>query len=136
MTCKRVQRLILTSVRSGRLWPIHLGTPCTRWSAARTIDVRTDGGLECAQFTVRLLRACMSPIRRALHPRESESISSLEVTAARRRSAPGVSPFRQLPAAPVRNPLQEADDPRGFGPRLRRPHPHLQLPGIEDVFKG
>ena len=59
MTCKRVQRLILTWVRSGRLWLIHLGTPCTRWSAARTTGVvEPDGGLERALFTVRLLRAC------------------------------------------------------------------------------
>ena len=59
MTCKRLQRLILTWVRGRRLWLIHLGTPCTRWSSARTTGVvEPNGGLECALFTVRLLRAC------------------------------------------------------------------------------
>ena len=70
---------------------------------------------------------CLSPIRRALHFREPESIRSLEVAAARQRAASGVSPLGELPAVPVRDPLQEADDPRGLGPRLRRPRSHLQL---------
>jgi hypothetical protein len=59
MTDRAVQRLLLTWVRARRLWLIHLGTPCTRWSRARTTGVvEPDGGLECALFTVRLLRAC------------------------------------------------------------------------------
>ena len=107
MTCKRVQRLILTWVRSGRLWLIHLGTPVYQvecspnyWHSRtrRRPRVRAVHGAAPPR---------LSPIRRALHPRESESIRSLEVAAARRRAAPGVGPFRQLPAVPVRTPYKK-----------------------------
>ena len=90
MTCKRLQRLILTWVRGRRLWLIHLGTPCTRWSAARTTGVvEPDGGLECALFTVRLLRACRQAgvLFTLENPRASALWKWAPLTAELRRSA-------------------------------------------------
>jgi hypothetical protein len=49
-------------VRSGRVWAIHFGTPCSRWSTARTTG-KAGGtvdqlGMACALRTVSLLRLC------------------------------------------------------------------------------
>ena len=54
--------VILAWIRSMKIWAIYFGTPCTRWSVARTTGNAggdTDvTGLGCALFTARVLRAC------------------------------------------------------------------------------
>ena len=50
-------------IKSGLIWAVALGTPCTRWSSARRCEPagRTDkDGLECARFTVRVLQECFT----------------------------------------------------------------------------
>ena len=58
LTDRRVQRIIVNWVSSGRIWLLHMGTPCTRWSGARTGVHEPAGGLACAAFTARLVRLC------------------------------------------------------------------------------
>ena len=36
ISCPLVQKLILSWLRAGKVWGLHLGTPCTIWSIART----------------------------------------------------------------------------------------------------
>ena len=61
MTCKRLQRLILTWVRGPRLWLIHLGTPCTRWSAARTTGAVEPGSPTAASSARSSWSGCSVP---------------------------------------------------------------------------
>ena len=59
LTCVRVQNLILRWIFEGRIWYVHLGTPCTRWSVARSaLCPEPVGGLAAARFTVRVVEAC------------------------------------------------------------------------------
>lgn len=60
----RVQNFILSLRRSGDIWFIWFGTPCSRWSIARSKHVGKSvlckDGLRCADFTARLRDACFS----------------------------------------------------------------------------
>ena len=56
-----VQRLILDWISSGRIWFLHIGTPCTIFSIANTGKVRgrrVQQSLVLAKFTAKLIRAC------------------------------------------------------------------------------
>eukprot|EP00959_Pyramimonas_sp_CCMP1952_P282570 5906207-Pyramimonas_sp.AAC.1 len=57
-----VQAEVLRWLRDGRVWLVFLGTPCGRWSQARSTGrAGTDvdrAGYACARFTVRVLRLC------------------------------------------------------------------------------
>ena len=55
---KRVQQVILMWIRTSKLWHVHLATPCSRWSKARTTGAATENGLAAAAFTVRVILAC------------------------------------------------------------------------------
>ena len=64
-TNRPVLDAIIDLVRIGRVWRIHSGTPCTRWSVARTVhrhdrDPVGSAGQACAHVTVRLLRVARS----------------------------------------------------------------------------
>ena len=51
--------MIIGWIRSGAIWLLHLATPCTRWSVARTSGTTEPaGGIEAARFTVTLIREC------------------------------------------------------------------------------
>ena len=62
ITDRAVEQVIRKWITSGKIGYIHFGTPCTRWSIARrarTLDsARSLVGLQCAQFTLRMLRLC------------------------------------------------------------------------------
>ena len=54
-----IQRAIISWTQSRRIWLVHLGTPCTRWSRARCSSSREPaGGLDAARFTLKVLDAC------------------------------------------------------------------------------
>ena len=56
-----VANTIVGWIKSGLVWAVALGTPCTRWSTARRSEPsgQTEkDGLECARFTVRILHEC------------------------------------------------------------------------------
>ena len=56
---RRVQSHIIGWLRSGRIWCVHLGTPCTRWTTARTTGRKEpQNSLTLAVFTARVLRTC------------------------------------------------------------------------------
>lgn len=58
-TDRRVQNVILKWLLSDDVWLVHMGTPRTRWSRARTTGKHEPkGGMECASFTARLVRLC------------------------------------------------------------------------------
>ena len=49
-----IQQLILGWIRQGRIWYLHLGTPCTNFSIAKTNQVgnkQFSQSMQCAQFT-------------------------------------------------------------------------------------
>eukprot|EP00972_Heterocapsa_arctica_P033815 4976893-Heterocapsa_arctica.AAC.1 len=58
----RVESTIIGWLKSGSVWCLWLGTPCTRWSVARTTSrpgSKTDvSGMGCAQVTRRLVQLC------------------------------------------------------------------------------
>ena len=62
----RTQNFLLSLVKTGVLWCVHLGTPCTVWSRARH-NVRHFGkarykeavGVALALFSARMIRACL-----------------------------------------------------------------------------
>ena len=59
LTDKRVQNVILRWPLHVEVWLVHMGTPCTRWSRARTTGKREPkGGMECVFFAARLVRVC------------------------------------------------------------------------------
>ena len=110
--------------------------PCTRWSAARTTGiVELDGGLECALFTVRLLRACRQS--GVLYTLENPRASALW------KWPPLADELRRASALSVNSPQCQYGPPT----RSRRPFPLRTTPstsspapapdpGIENVFKG
>ena len=62
-----IQALILEGIKSGRVWWLHLGTPCTAWSRARhgikdhrKARRKEEQAVATALFTVRLIRLCLS----------------------------------------------------------------------------
>ncbi len=56
---KRIQSHIIGWLRSGGIWCVHLGTPCTRWTTARTPGRKEpQNSLALAVFTARVLRTC------------------------------------------------------------------------------
>eukprot|EP00959_Pyramimonas_sp_CCMP1952_P031729 665704-Pyramimonas_sp.AAC.1 len=59
ITDPKVQRVVIGWIRSGAIWLMHLATPCTRWSIARSSGTAEPaGGLAAARFTVRLIQEC------------------------------------------------------------------------------
>ena len=62
----RAQNFLLSLVKTGVLWCVHLGTPCTVWSQARH-NIRNSGkarykeavGVALALFSARMIRACL-----------------------------------------------------------------------------
>ena len=59
LTCKKVRSTVIGWLRSGRIWCVHLATPCTRWTTARTTGRKEpQGSLEVAIFSARVLRVC------------------------------------------------------------------------------
>ena len=44
LTDRRMQRVIVNWITSGRIWLLHMGTPCTRWSGACTTGVHEPPG--------------------------------------------------------------------------------------------
>eukprot|EP00959_Pyramimonas_sp_CCMP1952_P374893 7850965-Pyramimonas_sp.AAC.1 len=57
----RAQRHIIKGLlRRGLVWYLHLGTPCTTWSRARTTGSSSAvlGGLQLAKFTLDLIKLC------------------------------------------------------------------------------
>ena len=52
-----VQAVILTALMSGAVWYVHLATPCTPWSRARTTS-KTAPALDVIWFTAKVLRCC------------------------------------------------------------------------------
>lgn len=60
----RVLKVVTRWCESGRVWCIWFGTPCSRWSVARTTGMPRApadvGGLKCARVTCQLIRLCMS----------------------------------------------------------------------------
>ena len=62
MLDRRIESVIAGWISRRRIWLIHFGTPCSRWSRARTTG-RAGGavdakGMECAHVTIRLMRLC------------------------------------------------------------------------------
>ena len=60
---RRMFEEICRWIRAGRVWMLHLGTPCTRWSVARTtlgssVSPTDRLGLLCARQSVALIRLC------------------------------------------------------------------------------
>ena len=56
---RKVQLLVKRWVRTGRVWCVLLGTPCTTWSRART--TASSGklrGMQLASFSAQLIRLC------------------------------------------------------------------------------
>ena len=52
-----VQAAILTALMSGAVWYVHLATPCTPWSRARTTS-KAPPALDVIWFTAKILRCC------------------------------------------------------------------------------
>ena len=65
LASRAVQKEVLGWVRSGRLWYVHLGTPCSAWSVART-HIRNSArasrldaiSVDLAIFSAELMREC------------------------------------------------------------------------------
>ena len=56
---RHIQKVILSRIASGSIWALHLGTPCARWSRARTSGRHEPvGGLDAALFTLRVVDEC------------------------------------------------------------------------------
>ena len=67
LLCPTTQQLILKLVRSGRVWYVHLGTPCTVWSRAphnlrnlRRARQKEATGFALALFLARVIRYCLA----------------------------------------------------------------------------
>ena len=62
LTDPRVQAVVMDWVGRGLIWCVWFGTPCTRWSSARTtggVGNSVDRvGLACTHFTIRLAKLC------------------------------------------------------------------------------
>eukprot|EP00438_Fugacium_kawagutii_P005728 Skav230032 [mRNA] locus=scaffold261:318609:321503:- [translate_table: standard] len=61
LTKKSVQQLILAWIRDKRFWFIHLGTPCTQFSIAKTSKSSSkmlSVAMNCVKFTARVIRLC------------------------------------------------------------------------------
>ena len=91
---RRLQRFVKAELRRGKIWALHLATPCTVWSVARrTGTSSTNWGTSLATFTRAVLRLCRKhgvlftlenplssglfrwkPIRRELERAEAEFI--------------------------------------------------------------
>jgi len=59
---RAARQLLRDWLHQGRVWALCLGTPCTRWTTANTTS-RSGGetdraGMQCAWFTVEMLRIC------------------------------------------------------------------------------
>ena len=62
---RSTQECILSLIRQGRIWYVHLGTPCTIWSSARTNPsdsmrsrARERVGVDFAMFSARVAQEC------------------------------------------------------------------------------
>ena len=58
----RVQATVLRWLRDGKVWYVHMGTPCTGFSIAATTCTSTTAlelSLTCATFCLRVIRLCM-----------------------------------------------------------------------------
>ena len=64
MLDRRVEKTVGRWIRTQKVWCVHFGTPCSRWSRARTCaraDSPVDAlGTRCAAVTMRLLRKCLA----------------------------------------------------------------------------
>ena len=61
LTKRGIQRLIKQWICSGRIWYLHLGTPCTYFSVAKNhkgTSVQVRRALKCVHFTAELIRLC------------------------------------------------------------------------------
>ena len=62
---RSTQQLVLQWIRSGKIWSVHLGTPCTIWSIARRgiknqqrARDKERAGVEAAIFSAEVIREC------------------------------------------------------------------------------
>ena len=62
MLNSRLEKTVAGWIALRRIWHVHFGTPCSRWSRARTtgrVGAEVDKkGMSCALVTIRLLRLC------------------------------------------------------------------------------
>ena len=59
---RRVQDTVIKWVREGRIWYLHLGTPCTPWSIARKSQpgrASVKVSREHVRFTAKLIKLCV-----------------------------------------------------------------------------